>query len=113
MDASSAALSGLETQMADNPVIGSHRGDLKNSVSTARLLNALDATAVAPDRVPELLTPKETAAYRRCSIRKLDRERAEGRGCPYVRIDGRILYRRADVDRFIESNVRLAGSSTS
>ncbi len=54
----------------------------------------------------ELLTPKECAAYRRCSVRKLDRERAEDRGCPYVRVDARIFYRRQDVDRFIASHVR-------
>jgi hypothetical protein len=54
----------------------------------------------------ELFTPKECSAYRRCSVRKLDRERAEGRGCPYVRIDGRIFYRRNDVDRFIAAHVR-------
>ena len=54
----------------------------------------------------ELFTSKECAAYRRCSVRKLDRERAERRGCPYVRIDGRIFYRRKDVDRFIAAHVR-------
>jgi hypothetical protein len=54
----------------------------------------------------DLLNPKEWAAYRRCSVRKLDRERADGRGCPYVRIDGRIFYRRQDVDRFIAEHVR-------
>jgi hypothetical protein len=53
----------------------------------------------------ELLTPKECALYRRCSVRKLDRERAERRGCPYVRIDGRIFYRRSDVDSFIGAHV--------
>jgi hypothetical protein len=52
-----------------------------------------------------LFTPKECSQYRRCSVRKLDRERAEGRGCPYVRIDGRIFYRRVDVDRFIGKHV--------
>ena len=56
--------------------------------------------------VPELLTPKECAAYRRCSLRKLDRERADGAGCPFVRIDNRIFYRRADIDRFIEAHLR-------
>jgi hypothetical protein len=63
--------------------------------------------------LPDLLTSKECAAYRRCSVRKLDRERAERRGCPYVRIDGRIFYRRADVDRFIESHLRLTGRASS
>jgi len=53
----------------------------------------------------ELLTPKECAQYRRCSVRKLDRERAEGRGSRYVRIDGRIYYLRGDVDRFINAHI--------
>jgi hypothetical protein len=53
----------------------------------------------------ELFIPKECAQYRRCSVRKLDRERAEGRGCPYVRIDGRVFYRRSDVDCFISAHV--------
>ena len=52
-----------------------------------------------------LFTPKEYSQYRRCSMRKLDRDRAEGRGCPYVRIDGRIFYRRSDADRFIDEHV--------
>jgi hypothetical protein len=43
---------------------------------------------------------------RRCSVRKLDRERADGRGCPYVRIDGRIFYRRSDLVAFIAAHVR-------
>jgi len=56
----------------------------------------------------DLLTPLECAQYRRCSVRKLDRERSEGRGCPYVRIDSRIFYRRDDVDRFVTAHVRGA-----
>jgi hypothetical protein len=53
----------------------------------------------------ELLTAKECAAYRRCSERKQDRERGEGRGPPYVRDGARIFYRRADVDHFIAAHV--------
>jgi hypothetical protein len=52
-----------------------------------------------------LWTPKEYSEYRRCSLRKADRERAEGRGPPYVRIDGRIFYRRADVEEFIAAHL--------
>jgi len=52
-----------------------------------------------------LLTPRESAAYRRCSIRKQDRERADGRGPPYIRIDGRIFYRKRDLDAFIEARL--------
>jgi hypothetical protein len=54
----------------------------------------------------DLMTAVEFAKYRRCSLRTLDRERATGCGCPYVRLGARVLYRRADVDRYIEQNVR-------
>ena len=53
-----------------------------------------------------LLTSREFARYRRCSLRTLDRERAEGMGCPYVRLGARILYRRADIERYIDAHVR-------
>ena len=53
----------------------------------------------------ELLTPRECASYRRCSLRTLDRDRERGDGCPYVRIGGRIYYRRSDVDQFIAVHV--------
>jgi hypothetical protein len=53
----------------------------------------------------ELLTTRETADYRRTSIRTLDRERAEGRGPRYVRISTRIYYRRCDVDAFITAHL--------
>lgn len=53
-----------------------------------------------------LMTAVEFARYRRCSPRTLDRERATGRGCPYVRLGARVLYRRADVERYIEQHVR-------
>jgi excisionase family DNA binding protein len=53
-----------------------------------------------------LLTAPETAQYLRCSLRTLDRERADGRGIPYIRIGGRIRYRRADVEAFIAAHVR-------
>jgi hypothetical protein len=82
------------------------------SVHLRAILKAVEASAVgsgsgtAASIFPELLTPRECAALRRCSVRKLDRERADGRGCPYVRIDGRIFYRRQDVDQFIAEHVR-------
>jgi hypothetical protein len=54
----------------------------------------------------ELLTAAEYARLRRCSMRTLDRERANRSGCPYVRLGGRIFYRRSDVERYIETLVR-------
>jgi hypothetical protein len=55
---------------------------------------------------PEFLTPTEYARLRRCSLRTLDRERATGSGCRYVRLGARVLYRRSDIDRYIAANVR-------
>jgi hypothetical protein len=53
----------------------------------------------------ELLTRAEYAQRRRCSLSTLDRERANHSGCPYVRLGGRLFYRRSDVDHFIETRV--------
>lgn len=61
------------------------------------------------DIADRLLTQREYARYRRCSVRTIERERAVGTGCPYVRIGARILYRLADVDRFIDAH-RIGGS---
>jgi helix-turn-helix protein len=54
----------------------------------------------------ELLTAAEYARLRRCSLRTLDRERANRSGCPYVRLGGRVFYRRSDIERYIETLVR-------
>lgn len=62
--------------------------------------------ATGGNGMTELLTALETAQLLRCSLRTLDRERSDGRGCPFVRIGGRIRYRRADVEAFIAAHVR-------
>jgi hypothetical protein len=54
----------------------------------------------------KLLTQKEYADIRRCSVRTAERERESGDGCPYVRLGRRIYYRREDVERFISAHVR-------
>ena len=54
----------------------------------------------------KLLTALETARLLRCSLRTLDRERADGRGCPFIRIGGRIRYRLADIESYIAAHVR-------
>lgn len=54
----------------------------------------------------ELLTTAEYARLRRCSLRTLDRERANRSGCPYLRLGGRIFYRRSDIELYIERLVR-------
>ncbi|MFA9478566.1 helix-turn-helix domain-containing protein [Phycisphaerales bacterium AB-hyl4] len=59
-------------------------------------------TATAPT-LPDLLTPEETARLLRLSTKSLANDRCNGRGLAYVKLRGRIRYRRADVMQFIES----------
>jgi hypothetical protein len=54
----------------------------------------------------ELLTAAEYARLRRCSLRTLDRERADASGCPHVRLGGRVFYRRNDIEHYIATHVR-------
>jgi Helix-turn-helix domain len=65
-----------------------------------------EAILPKPADQTELLTAGEVAQLLRCSVRTLDRERANGVGCQFVRIGRRILYRRADIETFVAANVR-------
>jgi len=57
-----------------------------------------------------LLTTKERAARERRSERTIQRERAAGTGCPYVKIGRLVLYREDDVDAFIKAHLRRSTS---
>jgi hypothetical protein len=57
-----------------------------------------------PDR--KLRTRQEYVDRRGCSLRTEERERNEGRGCPYVKLGSRIFYRDTDIDDYIEAHVR-------
>ena len=59
------------------------------------------------DNQNELLTEMEAAYLRRQSVRTLQAERLHGRGCPYIKLGRSVRYRRADILKFIESNVRI------
>lgn len=52
-----------------------------------------------------LLTPQEVAEILRTTKRTLSRMRLAGDGPRYVRIRKRVLYRREDLDRYIEQLV--------
>jgi hypothetical protein len=54
----------------------------------------------------ELLTAAEYARLRQCSLRTQDRERANRSSCFYLRLGGRVFYRRNDIERYIETLVR-------
>ena len=54
----------------------------------------------------DLLTPQEAAARLRANIRTLERWRMNGEGPRFVKLGLRVFYRPADLDAFIERNVR-------
>jgi hypothetical protein len=56
----------------------------------------------------QLLTEAEAARLRRQSIRTLQAERLRGDGCPHVKLGRSVRYRRSDVLKFIEANVRTS-----
>ena len=52
----------------------------------------------------ELMVNKEAAVYLRISADTLRRWRSKGSGPRYIKINGRILYRRRDLERFLDLN---------
>jgi hypothetical protein len=57
-----------------------------------------------------LLTQGEYAKIRRCSERTIERERASGTGCRYIKIGRGVRYKQADVLDFIERHARQSTS---
>lgn len=62
----------------------------------------------------EALVPQRVySEIRDCSERTIERERASGTGCPYVKIGRSVRYRRRDIIDFIERHVRRSTSEPS
>jgi hypothetical protein len=68
-------------------------------------MQAPSHTITEPD---ELLTEAEAAQLRRQSMRTLQAERLRGDGCPFVKLGRSVRYRRSDLMRFIEANVKTS-----
>lgn len=52
----------------------------------------------------EYLTPQEAATLMRCSKIKLAKDRAKKQGLPWVKFGAKVLYSRADLNRFLDEN---------
>ncbi len=57
-----------------------------------------------------LLTEQDVAALTRLSTRTLERRRLDGTGPTFIKLGRRVVYRRQDVDTWIERN-RFASTS--
>jgi len=64
------------------------------------------------DPLDLLLTQREYASIRRCSERTIERERASGTGCRYIKIGRGVRYKRADLLDFIERHARRSTSES-
>jgi len=63
------------------------------------------------DRPYEFMLTAETAALLRLSKRTLEKYRMTGAGGPpFVRIGGRVIYRRADLEIWLAANIRHSTS---
>ena len=56
------------------------------------------------DRFPDyVLTTKQLAKLIGVSVRKLERDRQDGTGVPYIKFGRRVLYRGADVEAHLKA----------
>jgi hypothetical protein len=62
------------------------------------------------DPLEILLTQREYAQIRRCSVRTVERERETGTGCKFIKIGRSVRYRRRDVLDHIEHHARQSTS---
>jgi predicted site-specific integrase-resolvase len=62
--------------------------------------------------VTELMTQNEVAALFDISVPVLANWRSAGKGPCFVKLVGRVKYRRSDVEAFINSNVRQSTCET-
>ena len=60
--------------------------------------------------IDELLKQPYYARIRNCSERTIERERASGTGCRYIKIGRAVRYRRGDIFNFVERHVRQSTS---
>ena len=51
----------------------------------------------------DLLTTKECAIYLKVNFQTLDKWRVREKGPPYVKAHGRVLYRKEEVDRWLDA----------
>lgn len=55
----------------------------------------------------EYFDTREAAAAYGLSVSYLNKLRVSGGGCPYAKVGRRVLYRKADFERWVSAHVRL------
>ena len=52
--------------------------------------------------IPEFLDTRQVAELLGISEIKLKKDRAAGKGLPFAKLGGRVLYRRTEIERYLE-----------
>jgi hypothetical protein len=60
---------------------------------------------MADCKIPEILTPRETATARRTTTGHLANERSRGLGPPFVKLGGRVFYPAEQLRDYITSRI--------
>jgi hypothetical protein len=63
--------------------------------------------------LPEVLTPKQLADFIGVSERSLAQDRYLKKGLPYIKLDQKVRYMRADVEAYLEANRVSVGETAS
>lgn len=63
-------------------------------------------------KIPELLTPRETAAIRRTTTGHLANERNRGLGPPVCKLGGRVFYPKDSLVEYISSRIHDPANRT-
>jgi hypothetical protein len=65
---------------------------------------------MADQIVPAVIRPSDAAAYLNLSIQRLAKLRLEGGGPKFLKVGRSVLYRKQDLDDFLQSRVRKSTS---
>jgi hypothetical protein len=88
---------------------GSRRGRLaplplgdasRNRASAARGTSVVSRAGASPEAVPDLLTDAQLAVRWQLSRGTLANQRSQGRGPAYLKLAGRVRYRRSDIEAY-------------
>jgi predicted DNA-binding transcriptional regulator AlpA len=62
--------------------------------------------------MPENMRPGDAAAYLTVSVQRLAKMRLTGNSPPFCRLGRSIVYRKADIDSWLEAKKRISTSDT-
>jgi Helix-turn-helix domain len=91
---------GLESSGRGRPEPVALADASKKRASAARGASVVSCDDASPERVHDLLTDAQLAARWQLSRGTLANQRSQGRGPAYLKVAGRVRYRRSDIEAY-------------